>query len=105
MYFDYDKTDITKPADKALTSHAKYLIKHPEKKLKLEGHADERGNKQYNVELGKKRAIAAAKTLLTKGVDAQQMMITSLGEAQPAKEGSSEVAYASNRRVELKPVN
>ncbi|GAA5130815.1 hypothetical protein GCM10025767_02300 [Thalassotalea piscium] len=105
IYFDYDKTDITKPADKALTSHAKYLIKHPEKKLKLEGHADERGNKQYNVELGKKRAIAAAKTLLTKGVDAQQMMITSLGEAQPAKEGSSEVAYASNRRVELKPVN
>jgi len=105
IYFDYDKIEISKQADKILSSHATYLMANPEKKVKLEGHADKRGNTKYNMELGKNRAVAAAKHLLQKGVRADQMLITSLGEKQPVKEDSSEVAYASNRRVELKSVN
>jgi curli biogenesis system outer membrane secretion channel CsgG len=104
IYFDYDKIEISKQADKTLSSHAAYLVANPEKKVKLEGHADERGNAKYNMSLGKDRAVAAAKHLLQKGVAADQMLITSLGEKHPVKEGSSKVAYSSNRRVELKPV-
>lgn len=105
IYFDYDKTEISNQAAKTLTSHAKYLVKHPEKKVRLEGHADERGKVEYNMALGENRAVAAAKHLQQKGVNTDQMLITSLGEKRPVVEGSSEMAHASNRRVELKPVD
>jgi len=97
--------ELSAQAETTLSAHAKYLVAHPEKRIRLEGHADERGNAKYNMELGKERAIAAAKHLLLKGVNAGQMLVTSLGETQPVKEGLSEGAYASNRRVEFKPVD
>ena len=81
------------------------MVKHPEKKVRLEGHADERGKVEYNMALGENRAVAAAKHLQQKGVNTDQMLITSLGEKRPVVEGSSEMAHASNRRVELKPVD
>ena len=104
IYFDYNKVKISEQAAKTLSSQAKYLLENPEKKIRLEGHADERGNAQYNMTLGKDRAIAAAQNLLQKGVNAKQMLVTSLGEKQPVKTGATESAYASNRRVELEPV-
>jgi len=105
IFFDYDQFELSAQAETTLSAHAKYLVAHPEKRIRLEGHADERGNAKYNMELGKERAIAAAKHLLLKGVNAGQMLVTSLGETQPVKEGLSEGAYASNRRVEFKPVD
>ena len=80
IYFDYDKAEISQPAAKILSSHAKYLVENPDKKLLLEGHADERGNAEYNLELGKNRALATAQYLLQKGVKAEQIAVTSLGE-------------------------
>ncbi|WP_353537993.1 OmpA family protein [Colwellia sp. KU-HH00111] len=105
IYFDYDKADISNKAAKTLTSHADYLVKHPTKKVRLEGHADERGNVKYNATLGKNRAVAAAKHLHQQGVKAEQMLVTSLGENKPVDKGTSEKSYASNRRVELKPID
>ena len=105
IFFDYDKFELSEQAETTLSAHAKYLVANPEKRIRLEGHADERGNAKYNMELGEERAIAAVRHLLRKGVNAEQMLVTSLGETQPVKEGLSEGAYASNRRVEFKPVN
>ncbi len=105
IYFDYDKIDISKEANDTLSLHANYLKANPKKKIRLEGHADERGNAKYNLELGKSRAVSVAKNLIQKGVNAGQMLIVSLGEKLPANNSSSENAYATNRRVVLKPVN
>ena len=105
IYFDFDQKNISDQAAKTLSSHANYLVKHPKKKVRLEGHADERGNIDYNATLGKNRAVAAAKHLHQQGVKAEQMQVTSLGEKMPIDKGTSEQSYASNRRVELKPVN
>jgi len=69
--------------------------------VRLEGHADERGSREYNIGLGERRAQAVRRLLLLQGVSAGQISTVSFGEERPAADGSSESAYAQNRRVEI----
>jgi len=101
VYFESDKSTITNKAAQNLAAHAKYLVDNPNEKVLLEGHADERGTKEYNLELGKDRAIAAAQQLHLSGVKKEQLAVSSKGEEQPVNGGASD---ENNRRVEIKAI-
>jgi peptidoglycan-associated lipoprotein len=102
VYFDYDKSDIRAEFRDMLAAHAAYLIANPNMMLVLEGHADERGTREYNLGLGELRAKQVATYLQVKGVSAAQIDVVSYGEEKPLALGRSEAAYAENRRTELK---
>jgi peptidoglycan-associated lipoprotein len=101
VYFDYDKSDIRAEFRDMLAAHAAYLIANPNLKLVLEGHADERGTREYNLALGELRAKQVATYLQVKGVSAAQIDVVSYGEEKPLALGKSEAAYAENRRAEF----
>ncbi len=73
----------------------------PTARVRLEGHTDERGSREYNIGLGERRAQAVRRALLLQGVAEAQITTVSYGEERPAAEGNDEAAYAQNRRVEL----
>jgi peptidoglycan-associated lipoprotein len=73
--------------------------------VRLEGHADERGSREYNIGLGERRSQAVRQMLMIQGVSASQISTVSFGEERPAAFGSSEMDYAQNRRVEIKYTN
>ncbi|MGI1678890.1 MAG: peptidoglycan-associated lipoprotein Pal [Cellvibrionaceae bacterium] len=101
FYFDFDQS-VLKPASRAaLSAHAEYL-KGNSQSVRLEGHADERGTREYNMALGERRANAAADYLVLQGVSRSRIETISYGEEQPARLGSSESSWSMNRRVELK---
>jgi peptidoglycan-associated lipoprotein len=101
VYFDYDKFDIRAEFRDMLAAHAAYLIANPSQMVVLEGHADERGTREYNLGLGERRAKQVATYLQVKGVSAAQIDVVSYGEEQPIDLGKSETAYAQNRRAEF----
>jgi peptidoglycan-associated lipoprotein len=102
LYFDFDSF-LLRSEDKAtVEAYAKYLVTQRSKRMSLEGHADERGGREYNLALGQKRAEAVARAMELLGVNAAQMEAVSFGEERPAEAGSTEAAWAKNRRVELK---
>ena len=74
---------------------------HPDVKVKLEGHCDERGTREYNLALGERRAKAAAELLKVLGVDGSRISTVSYGEEKPLVDGHDEAAWAKNRRVEI----
>ena len=80
---------------------AAFLAKNPSQKVRLEGHADERGSREYNIGLGERRGQAVRRALLLQGVAEAQLSTVSYGEERPAVAGSDEQAYALNRRVEI----
>lgn len=80
---------------------ARYLIKNPAAATVLEGHADERGTREYNIALGERRANAVRQLMIAYGVSPQQIRTLSYGEERPAVDGHDESAYALNRRVEI----
>ena len=82
--------------------HAKYLRDRPSSRISLEGHADERGSREYNLALGQKRAEAVAQQLGLLGVAAGQAEPVSFGKERPAVQGTGEAVWAKNRRVEVK---
>jgi peptidoglycan-associated lipoprotein len=99
--FDYDQA-VVRPADQAtLDRKAAVLVANPAVKLRISGHADERGSDEYNLALGNRRAAAAKRYLEGKGVDASRMEVISFGEEKPLNPGSDETAYAQNRRDEF----
>ncbi|MGH1471488.1 MAG: peptidoglycan-associated lipoprotein Pal [Cellvibrionaceae bacterium] len=101
FYFDFDQS-VLKPASRAaLSAHAEYL-KGNSQSVRLEGHADERGTREYNMALGERRANAAADYLVLQGISRSRIETISYGEEQPARLGSSESSWSMNRRVELK---
>lgn len=101
IYFDYDK-DIVKPEFASLVqAHASYLGQNRNRKVRLEGHADERGSREYNIALGQKRAEAVAKSLSLLGAGQAQVEAVSYGKERPAVQGNDEAAWAKNRRAEL----
>lgn len=101
LYFDFDSF-LVRADDKAtLEGHARALMAQPDVKLSLQGHADERGGREYNLALGQKRAEAVAKALELLGVSPSQVEAVSFGEERPANPARTEEAYAQNRRVEL----
>jgi len=101
IYFDYDQSDLRPEYNEVLAAHGAYLAANTGAQLRLEGHADERGSREYNIGLGERRAQAVRRALLLQGAGAEQLTTVSYGEERPAVFGSDEEAYSLNRRVEL----
>lgn len=101
VYFEYDRTDVLPQFADTLAQHARRLSGQPGLRVRLEGHADERGSREYNIGLGERRAQAVRRILLIQGASAGQISTVSFGEERPAEPGSTESAYERNRRVEL----
>jgi peptidoglycan-associated lipoprotein len=101
VYFDFDRDAIRSEFTATLDAHAGFLMENPRRRVRLEGHTDERGSREYNIGLGERRALSVRRYLLLQGVSADQLTTVSYGEERPAELGSNEQAYARNRRVEL----
>jgi len=104
FYFDFDKSTVQADGMADLEGHARYLSANPNANVRLEGHADERGTREYNMALGERRALAVARFLQVNGVSPSQIETISYGEEKPAVLGHDRSAWAQNRRVELKYV-
>ncbi len=102
VYFDFDSFVVKDEYRSLIENHAKRLNNKKTLALSLEGHADERGGREYNLALGQKRAEAVAKSLTLLGVAANQVEPVSFGKERPADTGHNEEAWAKNRRVELR---
>ena len=102
LYFDFDSFLLRSEDKPALEGHARALTAQRARKMSLEGHADERGGREYNLALGQKRAEAVARALELLGVNTGQIEAVSFGEERPADTTGGESAWAKNRRVELK---
>lgn len=101
IYFDYDSSNIKPDFQKVVEAHAEFLADHPNVTVSLEGHADERGSREYNLALGERRARAVKQQMVLLGAGADQMRVVSYGEERPAVEGHDEYAWSRNRRVEI----
>ncbi len=101
FYFEYDSSDLKPEAMRALDVHARDLQANGARVV-LEGHADERGTREYNMALGERRAKAVQRYLVLQGVSPAQLELVSYGEERPAVMGSGEGSWAQNRRVELR---
>ena len=101
FYFECDSSELKPEAMRALDVHAKDL-KAQGNRVALEGHTDERGTREYNMALGERRAAAVQRYLALTGVSVSQLELVSYGEEKAAVPGSSEEAWAQNRRVELR---
>ena len=101
VYFDYDQFVVKAEYRAMLEAHAGYLLSKRDARVILQGNADERGSREYNLALGQKRAEAVRKALAVLGVSDAQMEAVSFGEEKPRKEGDTEEAYAENRRADV----
>jgi peptidoglycan-associated lipoprotein len=101
VYFDYDQDAVKPEYRQVVADNGKYLAANPGARVRLEGHADERGSREYNIGLGERRAQAVKQALLLQGAGASQMTTVSYGEERPAVTGSDEESWAMNRRVEI----
>ena len=101
FYFDFDVAEF-KPADReTLIYHARDLAANSGKRIRLEGHADERGTREYNLALGERRANGILNYFIVNGASRSQIEVVSYGEERPEQSGQSEQAYSRNRRVEV----
>jgi len=101
IYFDFNSSAISDEGRQLIELHARYLSDHPETKLVLEGHTDERGSREYNIALGERRAQSVGKMMQLLGVGNGQLQAISFGEERPVDPGHMEAAWQVNRRVEL----
>ena len=99
IYFDTDRFNIDNADAAALQMQASWLARYPGKRVIIEGHADERGTREYNLALGERRANAAKNYLVSLGIDNNRISVVSYGKERPAALGSDEVAWAQNRRA------
>lgn len=99
IYFDTDRFNIDSADAAALQTQAQYLARYPQIRVTVEGHADERGTREYNLALGERRANAAKNYLVGLGVDASRVATVSYGKERPVALGSNEQAWAQNRRA------
>ena len=101
LYFAFDRSDI-RPEDRAIVAaHAEWLSDNPRQRVRLEGHADERVSREYNIGLGERRAQSVRQALMLQGVSGSQIDTLSYGEERPAVTGQGEFAWSQNRRVEI----
>lgn len=105
IYFDFDSSEVRPVDTDVVARHAVLLANDPRMRVRLEGHADERGSREYNIGLGERRSQSVRRLLLIQGASAAQISTVSFGEERPAELGSNEQAYARNRRVEFKYTN
>jgi peptidoglycan-associated lipoprotein len=102
VYFDYDKADL-RPQDSTVAQQdAAFLVKHPDMKLVIEGHCDERGSAEYNIALGQRRAESLQKALVSNGIPAANIRLISYGKEKPFCTESNEQCWQQNRRDHLK---
>ena len=101
IYFEFDSSDIPESEHTTIAAHARYLSEHAGASLVLEGHADERGSREYNIALGERRAVAVRKLMTLLGGADPQIRTISYGEERPAADGHDESAWRLNRRVEI----
>ena len=101
FYFDFDVAEFRQADRDVLTYHARDLAANPSKRIRLEGHADERGTREYNLALGERRANSLLNYLIVNGAARNQIETVSYGEERPADRATSEAAYQRNRRVEI----
>ena len=100
LYFAYDDTEIDEVATRIIIQHANFMQNNPSVNLRLEGHADERGTREYNLALGENRALSVKEVLGLYNLD-DRIIVVSYGEENPVLTGSNEAAWEKNRRVEL----
>ncbi len=101
IYFEYDSSEVASQDRPLVEAHAAFLAANPEIKVAVEGHADERGAREYNIGLGDQRAQSVRRMMEFQGVSPAQISTVSFGEEKPAVEGHDESAWSMNRRVEL----
>ncbi len=101
VYFEFDRYDLTSEALQTLADNARVLKAHPEARVVVEGHCDERGTVEYNLALGDKRAKAARDYMISLGVNAAQILTISYGKERPLDPSETENAWAKNRRAEF----
>jgi peptidoglycan-associated lipoprotein len=101
FYFDFDIAEFRTADRDVLTFHGRDLSANPNKRIRLEGHADERGTREYNLALGERRAQSIANFLIVNGASRTQIENVSYGEERPADRGMSDASYQRNRRVEI----
>ncbi len=101
VHFEFDSSAIDSESQALIEAHAAYLADNPDVLLGLEGHADERGTREYNLALGERRGQAVRRIMRLLGIDGQRLTATSYGEENPIATGSNESAWRLNRRVEF----
>ena len=101
IYFGFDSSEVPESGQATIQAHALYLSEHPGALVTLEGHADERGSREYNIALGEQRANAVRRLMSLLGASDPQIRTISYGEERPAADGHDESAWGLNRRVEI----
>jgi peptidoglycan-associated lipoprotein len=101
VHFEFDSSAIDSESQALIEAHAAYLADNPDVLLGLEGHADERGTREYNLALGERRGQAVRRILRLLGIDGQRLTATSYGEENPIATDHNESAWRLNRRVEF----
>jgi peptidoglycan-associated lipoprotein len=99
IYFETDRYNVDTQDAAALQAQAQYFARYPQITFTIEGHADERGTREYNIALGERRANAAKAYLVSLGVDANRIAVVSYGKERPVALGSDEGSWAQNRRA------
>ncbi|MBU2588366.1 MAG: peptidoglycan-associated lipoprotein Pal [Alphaproteobacteria bacterium] len=99
IYFDTDRYNVDSQDAAALQAQAQYFARYPQVTFTIEGHADERGTREYNLALGERRATAAKNYLVSLGVDTNRISVVSYGKERPVALASNEGAWAQNRRA------
>jgi peptidoglycan-associated lipoprotein len=105
IYFDFDQSTIKAEFRAALNGHAAYLSQNPSARIVLEGHADERGTREYNIALGERRGNAVSRYLVVQGVSVAAIEVVSFGEERPVNAGQDSASLSENRRVEIRYIN
>jgi peptidoglycan-associated lipoprotein len=105
IYFDFDSSNIRSEYIEVIGAHGRFLAGNATVKVRLEGHTDERGSREYNIGLAERRAQTVRRALALQGVQEAQITTVSYGEERPAAAGSDENAYSKNRRVEIVYIN
>ena len=101
VYFDFDMDNVRPEFQAAMACHAKYLRDRPSSRMSLEGNADERGSREYNMGLAERRGNAVSSAIQANGGSGSQVNVVSYGEERPVCTESSEDCWARNRRVEI----
>jgi peptidoglycan-associated lipoprotein len=101
IYFDYDSAKVSDDSLGVLEAHGNFIASNGNVSVRLEGHADERGSREYNIALGDRRAQSVRRILLFQGASSDQLETISYGEERPAVLGHDDAAWSKNRRVEL----
>lgn len=105
IYFDFDSSELRNEYIDVIAAHGRFLAGNANVRVRLEGHTDERGSREYNIGLSERRSQTVRRALALHGIQDTQIATVSYGEERPAASGSDENAYSKNRRVEIVYIN